>query len=249
MDGIWTLALAGTIASALLGTLYAAADAERDDAAPLSAVSVEPLPSDAMFVPEPIPGGHDVPLEALAMLDAEPGELVDPSTGVRMGPLTVLPRPAPVEPSPPPAARRTPSRPPTPVYPRLSSDPGMNVILIARRMMAQNDVIQGSCYRYLSEVFARAGHTGWRTRRTVFQGQRQGPYADLGQIRAGDWLYIVNHPERTPVGTHSVLFVSWEDRAQGYARVIEHSGWGSPSAGQERGYDVSRTYRIIRPTR
>jgi hypothetical protein len=114
-------------------------------------------------------------------------------------------------------------------------------------MMARREAVQGSCYRYLAEVFTRAGHDHWRTRRVVYREGRRGPYADLDLIRPGDWLYIVNHPERTPVGTHSVLFVSWHDRARGYARVIEHPGWGAPSAGRERSYDVSRTYRIVRP--
>jgi hypothetical protein len=96
-------------------------------------------------------------------------------------------------------------------------------------------------------VFSRAGHDGWRTRTIVHASDREGPYADLSRIRPGDWLYIVNHPETTPMGTHSVLFLGWDDRANGYARVLQHSGGGSESAGEERTYDVSRTYRIVRP--
>lgn len=259
---------AGAIFAGLLGTVYAAAAADdAGDADPLRVVSV-PAPevvtaAERPPAEEPIPTGHEVPEAIGAMLDAErDGEILDPETGVRVGPLTVLPAPDAIEPVEPelvePAAppsrsaprRRAARRTPAPVsVTRLHPDPGRNVILTARQMMARNDVVQGSCYRYISEVFARAGHTGWRTRRVVYQGRRTGPYADLDLIRPGDWLYIVNHPERTPVGTHSVLFVGWQDRARGYARVIEHSGWGAPSAGQERGYDVSRTYRITRPIR
>jgi len=141
--------------------------------------------------------------------------------------------------------RQTPRRPP---MPRLHPDPGMHSILVARRMMASGERIQGSCYKYLSEVYERAGHRSWRKRRIVYRAERDGPYADLDQIRPGDWLYIVNNPHRTPVGTHSVMFVRWTDRANGYASVISHPGWGAPHTGAERTYDLSRTYRIIRPT-
>jgi hypothetical protein len=232
----------------LIGTVYAVAARDATSAP----VAVTPISMEATTepAPEPIPEGVDVTpeaLEALALLEAERrGELVDVESGLRIGALTILPRPEPVEPVAPPAARPA-RRAPTPTYPRLSPDPGQNVIMVARRMMAQDDVIEGSCYRYLSEVFARAGNEGWRNRSTVFHAERNGPYANLDLIRPGDWLYIVNHPESTPVGTHSVLFVSWIDRSRGHAQVIEHSGWGSPSAGQERGYDVSRTYGILRP--
>lgn len=131
---------------------------------------------------------------------------------------------------------------------RLDADPGRNVLLTARGMMARGQTVRGSCYSYLSEVFRRAGHDGWRTRTIVHQAGARGPYADLDRIRPGDWLYIVTDPDSTPVRTHSVLFVGWEDRSQGYARTISHPGWAAgASAGRESTYDITRTYRIIRP--
>ncbi|MFK7999655.1 MAG: hypothetical protein AB8H86_08660 [Polyangiales bacterium] len=142
--------------------------------------------------------------------------------------------------------RRAPPRPPP--GPRLHPNPGQHTILTARRMISSGETLQGSCYAYLSEVYARAGHRSWRKRTIVYRAEREGPYADLSLIRPGDWLYIVNDPGRTPVGTHSVMFVGWEDQSRGYARTISHAGWGPPRAGRERGYDVSQTYRIIRPT-
>lgn len=248
------MAFAATIAAAMLGALHAgAADGERNDAPP-APIAMEPqetsLPT-AAPIPEPMPEGWDVPPELLAMLDAPPDVIVDLESGVRVGPLTIHSSPESIGTRDPvPTARRRPSRPAPPpraLGPRLHRNPGRHVIATARQMMARGERIQGSCYRYLSEVFARAGHDDWRTRRVVYGGGRGGPYASLDLIRPGDWLYIVNHPDRVPVGTHSVLFIGWEDRARGYARVIEHSGWGAPSAGQERSYDVSRTYRVTRP--
>ena len=131
--------------------------------------------------------------------------------------------------------------------PRLHQDPGRHTIMVARRFMNSSESFQGSCYRYLSEVFARAGHGGWRDRRIVYRAERDGPYANLNMIRPGDWLYIVNDPSRTPVGTHSVLFLSWYDRSQGIANTISHAGWYASGKGRQRTYDISRTYRIIRP--
>jgi hypothetical protein len=115
-------------------------------------------------------------------------------------------------------------------------------------MMSRGETVRGSCYSYLSEVFDRAGNDGWRSRTIVYQAGPNGPYADLDLIRPGDWLYIVNNPDSTPVGTHSVLFVGWEDRASGYARTISHPGWAAgASPGRESTYYITRTYRIIRP--
>ena len=173
--------------------------------------------------------------------------------GVRIGPFTLSdPNAAPRDARPrPPTKRRRARRPPraaAPPIPRLHPDPGQHTILVARRMIASGELIQGSCYRYLSEVFERAGHGGWRRRTIVYRAGRDGPYADLDRIRPGDWLYIVTDPDRTPVGTHSVLFVRWRDRARGYAETISHAGWGPPRAGRVGGHDVTRTYRIIRPT-
>lgn len=192
--------------------------------------------------------------------DLYPGADIVLAGGVRIGPMVFGPDEEALEPGEEiadsearvvtRAPRRTrraraPARPPGP---RLHPNPGVHSILTARRMIASGELIRGSCYRYLSEVYGRAGHRSWRKRRIVYREGRDGPYADLGLIRPGDWLYIVNHPNSTPVGTHSVMFVRWEDRARGWARVISHPGWGAPSAGRERTYDVSRTYRVIRPT-
>jgi len=198
-------------------------------------------------------------------------EYLDPSDdlvlpgGVRIGPMVFGPHEEALEPDAQPeetadsearvathaprrAHRARPRPSPQPPGPRLHPDPGMHSILTARRMMASHELIVGSCYHYLSVVYERAGHRSWRRRRIVYHEGRDGPYADLNLIRPGDWLYIVNDPRRTPVGTHSVMFVGWEDRAGGRARVISHPGGGAHSAGREGTYDVTRTYRIIRPT-
>lgn len=247
------LAVALALFTAAVGGLYTAARADDSRIAELAVEPIAPEPVDlepvvaAVLEPEPLPVGLDAP-ELAAW--AEPGSTVmilDAETGLSFD-LYLAPVAETVAEEPARTSGRRASRAPEAPILRLDSDPGRHVILTARGMMARNETVRGSCYRYLSEVFARAGHDDWRTRTIVHASDREGPYADLSRIRPGDWLYIVNHPETTPMGTHSVLFLGWDDRAHGYARVLQHSGGGSASAGEERTYDVSRTYRIVRPT-
>lgn len=256
MDLLRLFALAGCLLSAMLGGLYASTHARRraqlldhttpTDVAPTLASVAQGARSEARS----LPAGRDVPLELLEPPDAE--VIVDSHTGVSIGPLSfasvgeaagLAPRSRPRSSV---GARRAAPWPAP--GPRLDPDPGRHVILTAREMMSRGETVRGSCYTYLSEVFDRAGHDGWRTRSVVFQGSPNGPYADLDLIRPGDWLYIVNAPDANPVGTHSVLFVGWEDRTSGYARTISHAGWAAgASPGREGHYDVTRTYRVIRP--
>lgn len=123
--------------------------------------------------------------------------------------------------------------------------PGERVLAVAERMVSRGTIVRGSCYDYVSAVFAEAGYPAAR-RDQVFRGSMDGPYADLSLIVPGDWLAIVNHPERTPVGTHSVIFARWQDRARAEAVVVSYAGGGSVRPGDFVVYDLSRTYRITR---
>ncbi|MFT5357692.1 MAG: hypothetical protein ACI9KE_004929 [Polyangiales bacterium] len=278
MEGIRILLLASSIGATMAGTLYAGVQAERtrsqqEVARALTPVALNPIPQSELIPQvepleppvEELAEGAAVPdfdeLDRLNEIDVQNAvasgvdvEDIVLDSGLRIGALE------PVEVDPELASRevaesarpsrsrgrRAPPRPP--LGPRLHPNPGQHSVLTARRMIAQNELIQGSCYAYLSEVYARAGHRSWRKRTIVYRAEREGPYADLSLIRPGDWLYIVNDPGRTPVGTHSVMFTGWQDQARGYARTISHAGWGPARSGRERGYDVSQTYRIIRPT-
>lgn len=277
MDLVRLFALAAFFLSAMLGGLYATTQAEgplssEETSTPeldaLRATLEAPPSGDLGAAPatnEPapaLPSGADIPADALEV-EEDSDVIVDAATGVTIGPFKLslrgeselLEDDASIEDASVASAEQSAAAPrtrratPRPAPgPRLDPDPGRHVILTARGMMARGETVRGSCYAYLSEVFDRAGHDGWRTRTIVYQAGPNGPYADLDLIRPGDWLYIVNNPDSTPVGTHSVLFVGWEDRANGYARTISHAGWAAgASPGRESHYDISRTYRIIRP--
>lgn len=223
-----------------------------DEALPNEALDDEALAANEALALEDLPFGLDAPavpeLTVAVALDQDAelfplAEEIALEGGARIGRFVFDPElfieevEAPIR-----RVRREPARPPGP---RLHSDPGIHSILTARQMMTSGERIQGSCYAYLSEVYARAGHSNWRKRTIVYRQGRTGPYANLDLIRPGDWLYIVTGPN----STHSVMFVGWTDRARGYARTISHPGWfAGPHPGRESGYDVSQTYRIIRPT-
>ncbi|MEZ4248775.1 MAG: hypothetical protein R3B99_11095 [Polyangiales bacterium] len=262
MEGLRIPLLACLIAGSMGGVLYAGVKAERSSAA-ATPTELQPLPAyEALVEPVPeeaeepeLPLGLEAPVEPELTVAIDLGEDaalfpehedIELADGVRIG-LVFDPEEffeEELEEAPAPL-RRTPRAPSRPPGPRLHSDPGMHSVLTARAMMASGEEIHGSCYAYLSEVYARAGHSSWRKRTIVYRQGRTGPYADLDLIRPGDWLYIVTGPN----STHSVMFVGWSDRARGYARTISHPGWfAGPHTGRESSYDISQTYRIIRPT-
>lgn len=121
------------------------------------------------------------------------------------------------------------------------------MLRVADRMIRRRTIRRGSCWDYVDHVFTRAGH-GHGHRTQVFRGPTEGPYADLGTLEPGDWLAFVTHPERDPIGTHSVIFVEWEDQASGRARVVSYAGDGAARPGGYVTYDVTRTYRVTRAT-
>lgn len=159
---------------------------------------------------------------------------------------TPTPRSRPKQQLPPPWSSHAAPAPPSPAEPE-ATEAGLRVVQTAERMIEEGRVVRGSCYRYIDAVFDTAGYRGWRRRTTVFRGPRNGPYANLDLIQPGDWLWIVNYPDQTPVGTHSVLFLGWEDRAAGYARVVSYVGRSENRPADVTTYDVTRTYSIQRP--
>jgi hypothetical protein len=275
VDGLRILLLTCAFGGSFGGVLYVGVKAKRSEALATQTIEREPAPHEpSPHEASPLETSHEPPPEELPDSELPVGldltfhpdlsvpidldgdvelfptaEDIELAGGARIGPFVFDPEAFVEEEleelgaeSPLRRTRRLPSRPPGP---RLHSDPGIHSILTARQMMASDERIQGSCYAYLSEVYARAGQSGWRNRTIVYRQGRTGPYADLDLIRPGDWLYIVTGPN----SVHSVMFVRWEDRASGYARTISHPGWfAGPHPGRESSYDVSQTYRIIRPT-
>lgn len=126
-----------------------------------------------------------------------------------------------------------------------ASAAGRKILAAARTMIEKDVVVIGSCWDYANAVYNRAGFKNWRTRKTIFRGRKKGPYADPKLVKAGDWLYLINHLES--LATHSVIFVFWKDIKLRQAVVITYVGNRREESGYYRTYDVSRIYRIKRP--
>lgn len=125
-----------------------------------------------------------------------------------------------------------------------SNRPARDVISMARTMsLNERTIIKGGCWDYLNAVFNRAGVN----RSTVHKGvYAEGPYADSGEIRVGDWLYYINHGYNDI--EHSGLFVGWVDESAKQALILSYAGESRQEPARYRVYDLSHVYQIIRPT-
>lgn len=121
---------------------------------------------------------------------------------------------------------------------------GRQVLRTGRQMILTECVVAGACWDYINAVYDRAGYD--EDHRTyVFKNRKAGPYADDALIRAGDWLYIVNHASNNI--EHSVMFVAWSDRGARKGLVLTYSGRSRAVPARYQVYDLSSVYTIIRP--
>ncbi|HSO20745.1 MAG TPA: hypothetical protein VLT88_14880, partial [Desulfosarcina sp.] len=122
---------------------------------------------------------------------------------------------------------------------------GREILETGRSMtLARDEIIRGGCWDYANAVYNRAGYPD-RKRKTVFKSRKAGPYADLGLIQPGDWLYYVNHWYGDI--EHSAIFVDWVDFGAGEGLMLSYGGEKRREPARYMVYDVSHTYMIIRP--
>jgi hypothetical protein len=122
---------------------------------------------------------------------------------------------------------------------------GRHVLIQGRTMVENYEIVRGSCWNWLDTVYR---HSGYRKsgRTILFASRKKGPYASLGLLRPGDWIYHVNHSYGDI--EHSGMFVDWLDRKRHIALMLSYGGEGRRKPGRYRPYDITHTYRIIRPT-
>lgn len=118
-------------------------------------------------------------------------------------------------------------------------------VLTQGRVMAllQREVVRGSCWDYLDTVFNRAG-VPQRARKTVHKGVLAGPYAHPDQIRAGDWIYHINHNYKN--NEHSGMFIGWVDKERRLGLTLSYAGEGRKDPARYKVYDLSSVYNIMR---
>ncbi len=118
------------------------------------------------------------------------------------------------------------------------------VLRTARSMVRKREIIRGSCWNWLDTAYRRAGFPRGK-RSVVFAGTKKGPYARLSHLRPGDWIYHINHSYGGI--EHSGMFIRWYDRGRNRALMLSYGGEGRRQPGRYRVYDITHTYRIIRP--
>lgn len=125
-----------------------------------------------------------------------------------------------------------------------SSGLTQNILRTARKMtLEERFIIRGGCWDYLDAVWTRAG-VGRAARKTVFKSSKTGAYARAADLRAGDWLYHINHSYHNT--EHSGLFIGWVDAERHLGLTLSYAGGHRRETGRYRVYDLSSVYQIIR---
>lgn len=121
---------------------------------------------------------------------------------------------------------------------------GRKILELSRIMIANNEVIIGSCWDYINGVYNKAGHPS-NLRKTVFKSKLQGPYVDINMIEGGDWLYYVNHSYGGV--EHSGVFVAWTNKETKEALIMSYPGGNQSKPARYKTYDLRSVYNIMRP--
>lgn len=111
-------------------------------------------------------------------------------------------------------------------------------------MVNSGEIVRGSCWDYIDTLYTRSGYP--RNSRTyVFKtSKNRPPFAPLNQIKAGDWLYFINHSYGKV--EHSGVFVKWQNRKKGKAVILSYGGENRKKPGRFRVYDINEVFTIIR---
>ncbi|MCF6242286.1 MAG: hypothetical protein L3J74_13180 [Bacteroidales bacterium] len=121
-------------------------------------------------------------------------------------------------------------------------------VLEEGRVLALNKkaIIPGSCWNWINTVYNNAGYPNKNgKRKTVFKGKKKGPYAKSKTIKAGDWLYFINHSYNNI--EHSGIFVYWVNYKKREAMILSYGGENRKQPGRYKVYDIRHVYNIIRP--
>lgn len=121
---------------------------------------------------------------------------------------------------------------------------GRRVLETSRGMIANQDVIIGGCWHYMNGVYDRSGFTS-KKRTSIFSSKIKGPYAESDLIKAGDWLYFVNHSYNDI--EHSAIFVAWIDEDAKEALMVNYIGGNKKKPGTYKRFIIDQVYNIYRP--
>jgi hypothetical protein len=112
---------------------------------------------------------------------------------------------------------------------------GKKILEASRTMIANKEIIVGGCWNYINTVFNRAGFPA-NQRTTVFKSKITGPYLSADNIKAGDWLYFMNHSHGE--GEHKEKMV---------ALMVSYVGEKQKKPAFYKQYTLTNIYNVFRP--
>lgn len=125
---------------------------------------------------------------------------------------------------------------------------GRKILETGRKMtLIDKKVVKGSCWDFVNAVYNDAGYPNKKKKRLlVFKGKKnKGPYAKQDLIKAGDFLYYINHSYHG--SEHSAIFVNWISYEKKIALMLSYAGQNKKVPARYKAYDLSNVYNIIRP--
>ncbi len=114
------------------------------------------------------------------------------------------------------------------------------VLESAYKHISEKKIIKGSCWDYINSIYKNANVK----KEKIFISKKSGPYANLSDIKAGDWLYHINLSYKNI--EHSGLFIKWLDRNNSIALMLSYAGENKNRPARLKKYDISKTYQITR---
>jgi hypothetical protein len=126
---------------------------------------------------------------------------------------------------------------------KTSPGPGKLILETGRKMaLKDKTIIKGSCWNWVNEVFNRSGFG--TNKKIVYNSKKSGPYADISQIKPGDWLYYINYSYNKI--EHSGIFVYWKDYKKKLGVILSYSGRNRSEPARYLTYDLRSVYYITR---
>ena len=121
----------------------------------------------------------------------------------------------------------------------------VKAVLAQARIMTllRGEIIKGGCWDYLDAAWTRVG-VPRNQRKVVFAGNRNGHFASPDQLRAGDWIYHINHSYRGI--EHSGMFIGWVDKERRLGLTLSYAGERRHEPARYKVYDLSSGYQITR---
>ena len=101
-------------------------------------------------------------------------------------------------------------------------------------------IVRGSCWGFVNAIYNKSGVT----KETIFTSKKSGPFANINNLKPGDWIYHINYSYG--MVEHSDIFVCWKDKSQKQAITLSYAGQNRSVPGRLSQTDLKSVYSIFR---